>query len=494
MINNKPIERAECFRAIVSDPISFGFKPNDAGTEIISVVATVRTRDVKADSGECVVYSTASFDVIQKNESGVIVQDDYAVDFEMVFKNEKIDGKAPLGITYSVNDVKYELHGDEYLISAIIDSEASFCNMVSSNAISSIDDAVVKSERINTVCEAGRYSATGDFEGEKEYPFEISALISHEERVRLARVTAQTDVAVIEGEILVEFLCLTKRGEFLRECFSVPFSYEAECDGIAEGDRLVVFAETVGANYRIENSDDGKNSTLIGTFSVSFKIAAFRSESVNVVVDAFSKTHETDVEREEIAYTSDAGICEFKHKCFGEAVSDKGDDYVVGVVNCTVDAFDYRKEGGKLKPSGLIRAELLVRSKDGGIHRAKAELPFSCQFDCSYTPADVAVVPRFIAVKELDGKCVTECELLFSVAYFSDEKATVLGSVCYKDELPTDGEAIQIVFVEKGEDAWSVCKKARVSEEDLFRQNPELRFPIEKPSGIVVYKKINMDE
>lgn len=491
MINDKQIERTEYFRSITSSPISFGFKPREDGS-IIAVRATVRTRDVKVDGNECAAYSTALFSIVQKTDDG-FVQDDYAVDFSSAFLDERIGGKAPVGVCYSVGDIKSEQSGDEYTISAIIDSEVNFFNTIGVSVVERGDNLVTKNEEISVAVPAFRRTAVGDFEGDREYPFEIEAMLSHEERVRVTRVTAQPDVAVIDGEILSEFLFYTKRGEFIRESLTVPFKYEAECEGGGVETRYFVFGEVLSANYKIENAEEGRLSTVSGNYTLRFTVAAFDIECVSVAVDGFSKTNAIDCERDEIVYSSDLRLCELKTKCFGEAASDKGEDYVVGVIGGSIDAFDYRKENGKLKPSGLVRAELLVRSKDGTVRQAKAELPFSCEFDCDGDPADVEIIPHSFAVKELDEKCVLECELFFTVAYFTTSKIFALTDIRLGDELESDSSAVKIIFVEKGECAWSVCKKARVSEDELYRQNPELRFPTERDSGIVIYKKINME-
>lgn len=491
MINDKQIERTEYFRSITSNPISFDFKPSEDGS-IIAVRATVRTRESKADDNECTVYSTALFSIVLKTDDG-FVQDDYAVDFSSAFSDERIGGKEPVGVCYSVNDIKSEPNGDKYTVSAIIDSESNFFNTIGVNAVQQGDNVVTKNEDISVAVPAFRCIAVGDFEGDREYPFEIQSMLSHEDRVRVTRVTPQTDVAVIDGEILSEFLFYTKRGEFVRESLSVPFKYEAECEGSDSETRHFVYGEVLSASYRIENAEEGRLATVFGNYTLRFSVAAFNIERVSVAVDGFSKTNVLDCDRDEIVYSSDLRLCEFKTKCFGEAASDKGEDFVVGVIGGSIDAFDYRTENGKLKPSGLVRAELLVRSKDGTVRQAKAELPFSCEFDCDGDPADVTLIPRSFAVKELDEKCVLECELFFTVAYFTTSRIFALTDIRLGDELESDSSAVKIIFVEKGEDAWSVCKKARVSEEELYRQNPELRFPTEKDSGIVIYRKIDIE-
>ena len=138
----------------------------------------------------------------------------------------------------------------------------------------------------------------------------------------------------------------------------------------------------------------------------------------------------------------------------------------------------------------MIKADLLVRNKEGTLRKAQAELPFTCAFDYDGAPVSVAVAITHFTAKDLDGKCVVECELLFDTQYYINKKYTVVVDATAGEPRKQDDSAVRIIFVKKGDDCWSVCKKACVSENDLLKQNPDLTFPAEKDSGIVIYNKM----
>ena len=487
MVNKKRTEVADCIRLSASNPISYSFNTETEG-KIMCVRATAHTQSQSTVAGECKVTASALFTAIFQNDDGFF-QNENTVTFDIVFKDERITENSLLSVNYTVNDIRYEQNGDEYVISAIIDSEADFLIIAEHDYAENIDGAIVKTQDMDGVCRLTRFTASGDFDGEKECAFEIAAMLYHEEHVRVTSSGAGADQTYVGGEIVSEFLLVTKRGELVRESLVGPFRFEGDCPDCPPDAFVTVFAEVTSASYRVENSDE-KRSVLSGIFTVDFTFNVFKRVCYHTIADAFSESEELYLVRDDVSFTQSAGTKELKYKCFGEATSDKGDDYVLGVIGSGVYPFDYKKDGNALVLSGVIKADIAVRNKEGNIRKASAEMPFECSFDYDGEPMSVTCSVMKYVAKDLDGKCVVECELLFLTQFTSKKSLTVISEAEPGETKKPDNCAVRIVFVEKGDDAWSVCKKAGVSEERLLRQNPDLVFPAEKDTGIIIYRKL----
>lgn len=487
--DKKKLGKIEQIRVSASNPISYGFTPQTEDAEIVAVRASVRTQNISVSGGECKVSACALFTVVLKGDDG-FCQEENTVAFDVVFKNDRIADDRPINVCYSVGDVKYSLNGEEYVISAIIDSEADFYVATEQEYVCGQEGATVKTEEIETLVRIADFGSVFDSDGDKEFSFEIAAMLCHEERVRVKSVACGIDHVSISGEIIAEFLFVTPRGEFSRESLTVPFTTEAECENCTPDDFAVAFTEVQAANYRVENDGEKKRSVLSGEFTLGFYINVFRSETHTIIVDAFSAREELLLGKGELGYVCGAGNRELNYKCFGEAASDKGEGHAVCVLGGEVYAFDYVKEGAKFNLNGVVRADILVRDKDETLRKAYAELPFACSFDYDGEPAAVACNPLKINAKDLDGKCVLECELAIGTQYVRYAATVAVTEIEAGEERKPDDCAVRIVFVEKGDDAWTVCKKACISQDELFKLNSELNFPAEKDSGIVVYRKL----
>lgn len=485
MINNTS-DRTDCFKVFTSSPISYTFTASGDGT-IKDVRASVKTQSVKTAPGECKVTAHALFTVISENDDG-LYQEENLVTFDVGFKDDRISDNSPVRVTHAITDVKFAANGDDYLISAIIDSEADFFSFEPVSFRGEIEDAIVKTQQIDGLVKFSTFSEVSDFDGEKECSFEIKTMLCHDECVRITSCGASVNQVYAAGEIISEFLVTSRRGELIRETLVVPFRFESDCEDCLPENKVTVSADMVNAAYTVEN--DERRAVVSGVFTVNFTFNVFKNCSFTVVDDAFSQKCELSLVRDDILLTADVGTRELKYKCFGEASSDKGDDYVAGVTAFAVYAFDYNKDGDALNLSGVIKADLLVRNKEGTLRKAQAELPFTCAFDYDGAPVSVAVAITHFTAKDLDGKCVVECELLFDTQYYINKKYTVVVDATAGEPRKQDDSAVRIIFVKKGDDCWSVCKKACVSENDLLKQNPDLTFPAEKDSGIVIYNKM----
>lgn len=485
-MGNNNSERIDCFKVFASNPISYGFTPASEG-KILNVNARVRTQAIKTAPGESKVTAQALFYVIAETDDGLI-EEENLVTFDVEFKNERITDNSPVSVFYSVSDVKFVLNGEEYLISAIIDSEADFLSFEQFDFPDVFEGAIVKNQLVSGLCRLSSYSEVSDFDGEKELGFEIKNMLCHEEFVRITSVGAGVNQVYVGGEIISEFIVISRRGEPIKETLTLPFRFESDCADCMPENKVIVCAEPVNAAYRVEN--DERKSIISGVFSVNFSFNVFKNCSYSVVTDCFSQKNELTLTRNDIELTEDVGTRELRYKCFGEAASDKGEDYVTAVTSAAVTAFDYTADNGKLNLSGVVKADLLVRTKEGGLRKAQAELPFTCDFDFEGFPIGIGCFAAKFTAKELDGKCVAECELIFTAQYCITKKHTAVIAVKEGETRKPDDCAVRIVFVEKGDDCWAVCKKACVSESDLLKQNPDLVFPAESDSGIVIYRKI----
>ena len=83
-----------------------------------------------------------------------------------------------------------------------------------------------------------------------------------------------------------------------------------------------------------------------------------------------------------------------------------------------------------------------------------------------------------------------ECELYFFGAFAKYSQANFICDMQIGEEKNQDTSAISVVFINKGEDLWSVCKKACATEKVVLADNPDITFPASEDKAIVVYRKI----
>ena len=478
-------------RCASSKPITCNFTAPADDAEIQSVTVTVRTQSALYSENACTVRARALINAVCKVENASVSFEN-TVDFDVVFVSDKITENGLLHCAHIAQNIKKEKQGDGYAISAIIDSEADFLIVTPCEYTADLNGAIVKSGKKEALSFFARCGGSADFEQEKEVSLLAYKMLAHEESVRVSGVQCGVNEVIVDGEIYAEFLFTTERGETFGETLVCPFRYEIEKDGCLPEMTACAYAEIVSVAYRMENDpSDGKNM-LYASYGLNFCAVVCRSESVTYVDDAFSTDCELNVSREQYDFITGVRSKEFRYRCFGEVTADKPCDNVVAVAGGGIYALNYAKDGDNLAVSGILRADVVTNEKEGGRGGAAVELAFQTSFPWDGEPLSVIAEKRNLSVKRLNDRLVAEAEIVVTATVAIKTCVSMVAEVAEGEKKAEDDAAVKIIFVEKGDDCWTVCKKAGVGEECLKQQNPDLIFPAEKNNGIVVYRKIDL--
>lgn len=486
----KSIKDVNCMRLALANAISCSLTGINEGDKIIGLNATARFLSAEYTDGECKITARAYFSALIDGENGVECIENVA-DFEARFVNADISENSLLFTDFSVAALTSQKEGEDQRINAIINSEAYFCVKNQADAVVKIDGAIEKNGQEKCLEEYDVVFAEGEFEGESLTNLPIEKILFHYENARVLNARCGINQVTVEGEVYSEFVFITENGKIAKENLTLPFSYEIECNGCRADFYAVAWASISEANYKVLLPDEQKNSVCL-TASVKFCVAVYAPAQLTLTQDAFLKSGELQLKRDKAYICTFAANKAFLHKSFGEAVCEKADKNIVAAVGGNVNALDYKCENGRLQLSGTVRASVIISSDSGELSTTFAEMPFSCTFNCKGEPFCVHAFAKNVTAKKLDEKCLMECEIVFDCACYSRTQTEYVSDVVLGEQKQTEQSAINIIFIEQGDDMWSVCKKARVSESVLMAQNPELVLPAEKHSAIVVYSKKEM--
>lgn len=474
-----------------SKPITCNFVAPFEIEEIQSATVTVYTADVLYGDKTCTLKARANLNAICLSD-GATVSCENTVDFDVLFECEKITENCLLHSTHIAQNVKVERQDDSYAISAIIDSEMDFFVLSPLEYTADCDGAIVKRKEQNTLSFFAFCKGENDFEQEKEISLLAYKMLSHEESARISGVQCGINEVIADGEVYAEFLFITERGEIFKETLICPFRYEIECNNCLPEMTANVYCEVVSLAYRMENDQSSGKNNLYASYSLRFCAVVFENKSVSCIDDAFSTDCELGLRREEYEFFAGVKEKEMRYKCFGEATCDLDGKNVLSVIGGGVYALSYNKEGENLVIGGILHADVLGGEKDGEKAQGVCELTFQTSFLCEGTPLSLIATKRNVTVKKLDDKYVLEGEIVFSAVCVQKTRISMVAEIEEGAKKVDDDSAVKIIFVEKGDELWTVCKKAGVNEDTLKVQNPDLIFPAEKHTGIVVYRKIDL--
>lgn len=486
----KQINRPKFTKITHGYPISLPITTEVDSQDVLAITASVSLKSLQTTLSTAKVSALAVFNVVHREE-GELNSFESGTDLSYDIINERITAGDPVCVRLYAGEEKVKKSESGLELTAVIYAEIYFCDKDAVEFLEDIQGAVVKQEKLNLLNVLSGLNDTVEVDGEKTFPYFIEKVLCHKSHARVISIAPTANSFDVEGEIYTEFLFLTKSGERINESALTPFRVGVDCDKVSYDNLIFALASISSANFKISSEEEAQSSQIVGEYTLSFKGVIFEKTAVNCVIDGFSTTNELELENNLLPFC--VGVYEktFKHKCFGEgdtAFENGAKVYATLTENSEITNYAY--ENGLLNISGVVSAHVITKTQSKGLSGERVQLPFECSFEVGDAVQVLTCYPRGLAVRNLDGKCIIECELVFSALLTQSESSLIATSVVIGEEKTAKSPAISVVFVNKGDDLWSVCKKAQASEKSVLANNPDLAFPVPQDKAIVVYRKI----
>lgn len=479
----------------IKKQVTTGFKTDLSLEEslvrrIIAPEVKCRVAGVSKSSLGAEVAARAQICVLYEGDSGLESYES-AVDFlvQIPFDGDYLHEPE---VALCADTVKISASAGGYGLTAEITATAEFLAAREPSYVCEIEGAICKKEVFSAIEYKTSCVENYELEEQKNFSYVIKRLLCASEGVRVISVQCGVESLIFDAEAGGEFLFLTDGGETVRESVWLPLRFEVAADGVSPDMLATGCACVCDASYKIEASEQDGASVMTLNYVLRFFGEAYGQIECERVEDCFCLNAETNISREGALCECGRELLNFKGKALGEVACER-DGAVKGVISACVYGLDCSAFDGKITFSGVIKAEVLTANADGVIKRALCELPFSLDFSARYGTAYTAsALLKGVSVKEFDGKCVLEGDIVFTAVCADVKTENLISAVALGEEKQTDDCAVSMIFIKKGDDAWAACKKAGVSERLLKQQNPSVEFPAESDGVISVYRKIDI--
>lgn len=457
-----------------------------SNASVIDSFVTVFTQSIDTSEKGVKVNARINFNVLYKDDEIDDYESSTEISFE--FKHELLSVDSVVFAEYKISGVQTEKTDGSVAISALIGCEIAFYNTVEQEILSEIDGAVCKRRSVTSSERIAVNSSSFEINGEKVLPYAVKKVLFHKHTAYVSNAQSGIDEVISDGEILSEFLLLTERDEIRFESLSTSFRIETEQNGISPENTAVSSAFVQDANLQVVSDEENSNCTINALFLTQIVCEVYADKQVGCIQDAFFRANEIILEREDVNLQSEVFEQIVAHKFFGEAVIDCAEsDKVKSLAFRSLEDLDFKKADENTEVSVLVNAKILTEA-DEKLKTCTAEMPLNFNIDVKGDVLQICACIKTLSVKQSDGKYFMEGELVLSVIARRTQSITAVKQAQTGEERATDESTIGIVFIQAGDDEWSVCKKACVDADTLWAQNPELILPAEEDGAVVVYR------
>lgn len=283
-----------------------------------------------------------------------------------------------------------------------------------------------------------------------------------------------------KGEVCIKFLYLSTEENSLPETmeFTVPFSQMLDCDGVTEDCTCSIRLSVVGVEVQIKNDYSGDKTFFDTQIKLYANSAAYQSENVTMVSDAYSKVYDLSVDAK--PKTMD-NLQEMTGDTYVHKTSLSADDtQITKVIDVwsEVGSAAAEVQGGQLMFKGkysLCVFAVDAENKPFYFERLldfEFSRPTSAQGDNLRCSADANV--GGISYRLLGNGIEAKTELRLTAEIYGKLSYRAVASVTADETRPAAldrSAALCLYFADPGENLWDIAREYRTSMDAIRTEN-----------------------
>lgn len=294
--------------------------------------------------------------------------------------------------------------------------------------------------------------------------------------IRFSKVTAEAreDGVAVSGSADLTVLYKNETGEPVMRRHTLPVSTLVPCEGVREGDAVLVKLYCQGVSCKAGENAAGEARVIELDFTYSVEGAAMRKEEGRAVKDLYSTRYECENQEKALPVPSLVGSVSTAVRLVGEMnCEEKG--VVLGSYG-DLSPLRFADHGDGVALEGALTLTVILLGDEGEIFSRTLEMPILYPLTDSFVgrPELLSSVTLDEARVTLSGDLLSaEVSVGLSALLWEVKKEEMIVSTKVTAELERDNGALfTVYFPSAKEDAWEIAKRYRVSEDRLiFSEN-----------------------
>ena len=467
--------------------------------KILSVGVKATDDNYETLNGVLNYSGTVDLKLVFLTDSGEIGSSCHSCNFSSKFENEDIVTGQEAIISLSVIDYQIEnISGDSVRIVVNINQSAVICEEKEVDSITCNDDDVcLSNEEIEVVKLLASKKEVFDVESELNIKDNIKKILCSESQVMLKSVESGVNFVSVQGEVTTKILYLTDEDKFESFYVNESFKEEIEVEGVSRENLVEAYLKVKedGVSTQIDESEKGQVLTV--KVPVIAFVRVYQNELVSVVKDLYSLKNEISISTESFENSIVCPLMTIEEKIEGNLTLDEDAprvDKVLFFCGNNVNLTNTYVEDDKIHVEGIAKTNVVyLNDETNSLNSVQVEVPFTVseKFDngCNGAITANAIVTDVDVVVKKGRDLYYDAKVKINLICAHDSISAVISQANANDLLPEKDYAMEVLFAQKDQNAWDIAKSAHVSVEQIMLQNPELVFPLEEDTSVILYYK-----
>lgn len=337
-------------------------------------------------------------------------------------------------------------------------------------------------------------------------PNSISKVLLTESYGVLKEVTTSNDLVTLNGEIVTNLVYLTKdeNPKLKNQLYSTEFHQEILCTGVTSEHIATASLDTYNNEFEVQGELSSSKGVILLKNKFNANIFVESNNTLDSVVDAFCSHKEMNLDFQSFVQQKILYNKNITDKVDGNVVLSEDDvriDKVVatssglGVVNSTQIVDEEVVVPGTV----YVNIVYLLDDEMRTTQAIQVEMPFESSVRLNGVKPDDQVFAK-VVVRETDARNKKSKEIdvltdiIICLSVVRNENEAVLSGVTLGEKVKSSETSMGMYVIEQAKDDWEVAKNLQVNPDILMQQNPNLTFPITKPTQIIVYRQQKIED
>lgn len=466
-------------------------------TKVLSVSVEACAVNVETLNGVINYSGAVDTKLVLMGDDGEINTICSSCPFSSKFESEEIAPGQNAFVKVKVIDHNIESIGGEMVKVAVVLEQSGFVvyNVEVGTIACHDDDVCYKSEDIAVIKYVGFANNEVSVESEINLRENIKKILLTESHAVVKNVDAGASFVSVSGDVITRVLYLSENDKFEAGYINDTFKEELElgdatreCFVEAEG---YVRADSVTTDI----VQDEKGGKIVVRVPVTLSARAFKEDTVNVINDLYSVKNELNVTTESFNMTAVSPMEIVEGKIEGSLTLEDNlprvDKLLFSGGNSVTVTNSYLKDG-EVYVEGIAKATAIyLNDETSSLHSVQLDVPFVISDKYNVEEGGLltvdAVVNDVDVVVKKGREFYYDAKVKASVNYSSERASGVITEASTLEEYAEKDYAMEVIFAESGKGLWEVAKSARVKEEQIASQNPEVTFPVENDTPLVLF-------
>lgn len=467
--------------------------------KILGVEGSARITNNETLVDEIKLNGLVNFKVLYLDSENEMRSLDYIAEFTDSVSQQGVSLQSKISALASVKDISVSATDNQIKLMALTEIVIDELFSEEINALVGVSDNClkrVKEIRVQNLTGSG----TGSFEIAEEFETNtnIEKVLLFDSAAVVTDVKCGIDSVLVSGEVITDIIYKGATG-IITKCFSMPFSEEVTVNGAFAGQKVSVRAEITDSKIILSGNET--NNLIKAQVQLKISANAYEDKQIEVISDIYCA--EKEIVKETVSKNTEyfTGCKFFDEKINGTAQLDVQMTAIKDIITTSASRsvlVNLIPGTDSVTAEGVVSAAVIYNDDNGEINSVQVELPYSIELRVENLSLNgkikgTAVLSNIYARAKRDKEIEAIAELKFCLEIFDSGCIEYISSIEEGEDKIPPKNAISVYLAEKGETMWDIAKALNMKPDEILKQNPDLKEPLENNMPVCIFRKISLD-